>query len=71
MIFFLVRVFVTFIVVYIILTIARDVLIALGLLHRRSVKKESAEPRQQEPAVRPKEEYRDVQEAKFKEIKKK
>jgi hypothetical protein len=69
MIFVLLRFIITIIGVYVVLTLARDFRVAFGLVRRGSVKKESPEQRMpEEPVIKPKEEYRDVQEAKFREI---
>jgi hypothetical protein len=70
-IFGLLRLLLAFLVVYVVLTIARGLLVGLGLIRRsRKATDERQSPRWQKRNVKPKENYTDVQEAKFKDISK-
>jgi hypothetical protein len=64
------RLVLTFLVVYIVLSIARGLLIGLGLIRQSQPADGKNPPKWQETETKPKEDYKDVQEAKFKDISK-
>jgi len=60
----------TFLIAYIVLAIARGILIGLGLIRRSQPPDGKIPPKWQKADAKPKEDYSDVQEAKFKDISK-
>lgn len=70
MIFGFLRLLFTFLVVYFVLSIVRGLLIGLGLIRRPQSADGKNPPKWQETETKLKEDYKDVQEAKFKDISK-
>ena len=70
MIFGFLRLVITFLAAYFVLSIARGLLVGLGLIRRPQSPEGKIPPKWQETDAKPKENYQDVQEAKFKDISK-